>query len=83
MDESQAVYTGMKIVRMVDGEVQDLSELKKDVQRRIEMIGKMNDRWMEYRETQDKESMLRLADEYERKKMRTMARIVRKEAGEL
>lgn len=83
MDESQAVYTGMKIVRMVDGEVQDLSELKKDVQRRIEMIGKMNDRWMEYRATKDKESMLRLAEEYEKKKMRVMARIIRKEASEL
>lgn len=68
---------------MVDGEVQDLSELKKDVQRRIEMLGKLNDRWMEYRETQDKESMLRLASEYEDKKMRVMARIIRKEASEI
>lgn len=80
MDESQAVYTGMKIVRMVDGEAQDLSELKKDVQRRVEMIGKLNDRRMAYVAAGDGESLLRLAEEYKSKKMPVMANIVRKEA---
>jgi len=80
MDEGQAVYTGMVIKRMVDGEAQDQSELKKDVQRRIEMIGKLNDRRMAYITAGDGESLLRLAEEYAKKKMPRMARIVRKEA---
>lgn len=80
MDESSVVYTGMVIKRMVDGEAQDLGELKRDVARRIEMIGKLNDRRMEYITAGDGESLLRLAEEYEKKKMPTMANIVRKEA---
>lgn len=80
MDERNAVYTGMVIKRMVDGEAQDLGELKRDVQRRIEMICKLNDRRMAYVAAGDGESLLVLAEEYAKKKMPTMANIVRKEA---
>lgn len=80
MDEKQAVYTGMQITRHIDGEVQKLHELKPDVQRRIEMIGQLNDRRMEYLAAGDCESLLGLAEEYARKKMPAMARMIRKEA---
>lgn len=52
------------------------------IMRRIEMLGKMNDKRLRYVDAVDGESLLRLADEYERKKMKTMARMIRKEVGE-
>lgn len=55
-------------------------EIKPAIMRRIEMIGKLNDRRLAYMAAGDGESLLRLADEYEEKKMPVMANIVRKEA---
>ena len=57
-------------------------EIQPSVMKRIEMIGKLNDRWLEYRTAGDGESLLRLAEEYAKKKMPVMANIVRKEAAE-
>ena len=57
-------------------------EIQPSVMKRIEMIGKLNDRWLEYRTAGDGESLLRLAEEYAKKKMPLMANIVRKEAAE-
>ena len=57
-------------------------EIQPSVMKRIEMIGKLNDRREEYLAAGDGESLLRLAEEYAKKKMPMMANIVRKEAVE-
>ena len=55
-------------------------EIQPSVMKRIEMIGKLNDRRLAYAATGDGESLLMLAEKYAKKKMPVMANIVRKEA---
>ena len=65
-----------------DGVAFGPEKLKPDVMRRIEALGVLNDRRVAYVAAGDGESLLRLADEYEAKKMPVMAESVRKEAYE-
>lgn len=57
-------------------------EIQPAIRRRIEMLGKMNDRRLGYVAAGDWESLLELAAEYEAKKMPRMAAEIRKEAYE-
>ncbi len=79
--DGQFFGEGMVITRNVDGERVTMG-LKPDVLKRIEMIGKLNDRRERYKVAGDWESLLKLADEYEAKHMSTMAGMCRKEAEE-
>lgn len=58
------------------------TKLKPAIMRRIEELGKLNDRRVAYRAAGDGESLLKLADEYDAKRMPVMAESVRKEAYE-
>lgn len=65
-----------------DGVAFAAERLKPGVARRIEELGKMNDRREAYAAAGDGESLLALAEEYEEKRMPVMAEEVRKEAYE-
>lgn len=59
------------------------AKIPKDVAKRIEVLGRMNDRRNQYRNNRMKDELMKLAMEYRRKGMMTMALEVRKEAEEL
>lgn len=65
-----------------DGVAFEHEKIKPDIMRRIEALGVMNDRRVAYVAARDGESLLRLAKEYDAKKMPVMAETVRKEAYE-
>jgi hypothetical protein len=48
--------------------------------RRIEQLGQLNDRRVKYTAAGDRESLLKLADEYAKRRMTTMAAEIRREA---
>jgi hypothetical protein len=66
-----------------DGVQFGYEKLKPGVARRIEELGKMNDRRLKYVAAGDAESLLKLADEYEKRKMPKMAKEIRKEASDV
>ena len=66
-----------------DGVAFDDTKIKPEIMRRIEALGVLNDRRVAYVAAGDGESLLKLADEYEAKKMPVMAETVRKEAYEV
>jgi hypothetical protein len=72
----------MILIRNVDGERVRLDAVKPAVLKRIEMLGKLNDRREMYKVAGDWESLAKLADEYEEKHMPNMAGVIRKEAVE-
>lgn len=65
-----------------DGVQFGYEKLKPGVARRIEMLGKMNDRRVAMKGLGDWKGLLQLAEEYEAKKMPKMAAEIRKEAYE-
>jgi hypothetical protein len=65
-----------------DGVAFTFEKLKPAVERRIEELGVLNDRRVAYVAAGDGESLLQLADEYDKRKMPVMAETVRKEAYE-
>lgn len=83
MKSEDVVYTGMKITKMFDGEVQRMDAIKPCILKRIEALGEMNDRWRACRAAGDRGDLLTLAREYEAMKMPRMAKAVRREAEEL
>jgi hypothetical protein len=56
------------------------SKLKPDIARRVEMLGKLNDRRVRAMAAGDDRALLKLAAEYEKKKMPSMANWVRQYA---
>lgn len=65
-----------------DGVAFEFEKIKPAVMSRIEALGLLNDRRLAYKGDGDWVSLLRLADEYEEKRMPVMAEAVRKEAYE-
>jgi len=65
-----------------DGVAFESTKIKPEIMRRIEALGKMNDRREAYKAAGDWMSLVQLADEYEAKKMLKMAESVRLEAYE-
>lgn len=65
-----------------DGVAFGVEKIKPGIMKRIDALGLMNDRRTEYVAAGDVESLLKLAQEYEAKKMPVMAEAVRQEAYE-
>lgn len=74
---------GMTITRMVEGEIVTLGTLKPDIMRRIKRIARMDSRRLKYIGERNRTQLLRLATEYEKMHMPTMAGKCRKQAREI
>jgi hypothetical protein len=73
---------GLAINRIIGGELVRMDHLDADIATRCEMLGKMNDRWMEYRSARNGQGLLKLSEEYEKKSMFVLAKIIRQEANQ-
>lgn len=80
-DHAKFFGEGMTITRMgAEGEIVTLETLKPDVMDRIKRIARMEERRLKYNGERNQTQLLRLATEYEKMHMSTMAGRCRKEA---
>lgn len=70
------------VTRMVDGQPVVMETIKPEIKKRIEALGKLNDRYNEYKTMGNWSSVLKLSEEYKMLGMIVQAAKIRQEAEE-
>ena len=72
---------GFCMTRIIDGKKVNLSKIPAALVSRMDVLEKLNDRYLHLRGAGDKDGLLELAAEYDAMKMHTMAGQIRRECG--